>query len=214
MQESTTHVYAGGMYPPVTAFDWLVVMGGPMGVYDADKHSWMISEKRLLEEAIKAGKVVIGVCLGSQLVAEALGARVYKARYKEIGWYPVALTESGADHPLTAFFPKEFTAFHWHGDVFDLPAHSLRLLTSERTPNQAFVYNERVLGLQLHLELQQHDINLIIDNSLEELEDAPYIQQPATMRSRFEHITGMNRLLHRMLDELLAANPAPGDKKA
>lgn len=208
--QTTTNAFSGGYYPEAAEFDWLVVMGGPMGVHDEAHYKWLKPEKALIKQAIKAGKVVIGVCLGAQLIAEALGARVYKAAYKEIGWYPVNLTSAGSKHPLTADLPGEFTAFHWHGDVFELPLDAVRLVESERTPNQAFVFAGRVVGLQFHMEMRAHEINLLIDNSLEELIDAPYIQSPEAMRSGFAHISPMNGYMHRLLDRLYAAEKTQG----
>ena len=133
----------------------LVVLGGPMGAYERDRYPHLRDEMRLIERALSAGRPALGVCLGSQLLAAALGAGVREGGYKEIGWYPVELTAAAADDPLWSGVPSPFTAFHWHGDVFELPAGAVPLASSERTPLQAFRYGPNAYGLLFHPEVTE-----------------------------------------------------------
>ncbi len=131
----------------------LIVMGGPMGVYEQDRHPHLKDELRLIEAALKTGKPVLGVCLGSQLLAAALGAAVRKGPRKEIGWYPIRLSAAASEDRLWSGAPREFMAMHWHGDVFDLPAGAVNLASSDLTPHQAFRYGTYAYGLLFHLEM-------------------------------------------------------------
>ncbi len=138
-------------------FTHVVVMGGPMAVYEMDLHPYLKNEAALIEQAIKANKHVLGVCLGAQMVAHALGARVYAGSGKEIGWYEVALTAEGMKDPLMSSLALDgkglAQVFQWHGDTFDLPAGAVRLASSDLYPNQAFRYSDRVYALQFHIEV-------------------------------------------------------------
>ncbi|MEM4408220.1 MAG: hypothetical protein QXI19_05695 [Candidatus Caldarchaeum sp.] len=134
-------------------FKGLIILGGPMNVYETDRYPFLALEERAIGEAINAGKPVLGVCLGAQLIAKVLGARVYPAREKEIGWYEIRLTEEGRrDGLLGSLSPCE-TVFEWHGDTFDLPDGAFCLAESEACKNQAFRFGDSVYGLQFHLEV-------------------------------------------------------------
>lgn len=171
-----TDFSAGEPLPELTAFDWLVVMGGPMGVRDSDEHPWLIAEKQLIGEAIRAGKTLVGVCLGAQLIAEVLGARVYRNAEQEIGWFPIELTEAGRVSSLMGFLPPTPRVFHWHGDTFDLPPGAIHLARSAVCEQQAFLYDDRVLGLQYHLEVTPHSVAALVANCAEDLRPATYVQ--------------------------------------
>lgn len=130
--------------------DLLIVLGGPMGVYESDIYPYLSTETALITRRIDAGKPILGLCLGSQLIASALGARVYPSGIKEIGWSQVQLTQDGRDSSLKHL---ETTAvLHWHGDTFDLPAGAVRLASSALTKNQAFSWGDSTLALQFHAE--------------------------------------------------------------
>jgi GMP synthase-like glutamine amidotransferase len=147
----------GGRLPAVEASSHLVVMGGPMAVYERDRTPYLEDEIRFLEKAIKARKHILGICLGSQLLAHVLGARVYSGGTREIGWYDVTLSDEGMRDPCmsTLAVPERKTAqvFQWHGDTFDLPQDAVRLASSEVYPNQAFRHADRVYALQFHIEV-------------------------------------------------------------
>ena len=123
-----SRLYAGEALPDPAALDWLIVMGGPMGVHDERHHPWLTREKQLIEQAIGQEKTVLGICLGAQLIADVLGARVYANEHREIGWFPVRRTSEAADCALGRVLPEQVEVFHWHGDTFDLPAGGKRLL--------------------------------------------------------------------------------------
>ena len=185
------------MLPQLDTFDWLVVMGGPMGIFDIDEHPWLAAEKEFINRAIDADKIVIGICLGAQLMADVLGAGVFPGPQKEIGWFPVRRAEDGPD-----WFPETLTVFHWHGDTFTIPAGAVRLAVSEPGINQGFVYNDRAVALQFHMETTSAGMDALIKNCGHELVDAPYIQTAEQMHAGSSHVEGVNRTLERLLDSL------------
>ena len=135
------------------SFVGLIVMGGPMGVYEQDQYPFLTAEITLIQQAIKQNKPVLGVCLGSQLLAAALGAKVYKNRQKEIGWQTVHLNEFAVTDAIWSGVPRSFTALHWHGDFFDLPTGAVPLAASKLTPCQAFRYGRSAYGFLFHMEV-------------------------------------------------------------
>lgn len=136
--------------------DLVLLMGGPMGVYEAESFPHLHHEVRFIERRIAAGKPTLGICLGSQIIAKALGADVYKGpKGKEVGWYDVSITEAGLSTPLKYFDKMEGPVMQWHGDTFDLPAGATRLATSDKYENQAFSYENHVLALQFHPEVTE-----------------------------------------------------------
>ena len=164
----------------------LTVMGGPMSANDEADLSWLAPEIALVRDAIASEKIVLGVCLGAQIIAKALGAQVYAGKQKEIGWFPVR-AESG--HELFDGLPGEFMAFHWHGETFDLPAHAERLASTPVTANQAFAVGSRVLGLQFHMEATTESVNALIENAADEIGDGRSSRSrtpsgPASARAR------------------------------
>jgi GMP synthase (glutamine-hydrolysing) len=138
--------------PDDAAADGIIVLGGPMGVYDTDRHPRLREEERLLSYGLARGLPVLGICLGSQLLAHALGAPVRPAKAKEIGWHDVHLAAEADADPLFSGLPRTFRALHWHGDVFELPAGARPLARSEATPHQAFSYGANAWGVLFHLE--------------------------------------------------------------
>ena len=147
-----TAFFMGEILPAIDQFDWLVIVGGPMSTYDEAQYPWLVKEKLFIERAISAGKKVFGLCLGAQLIAEVLDARVYKNSHKEIGWFEVFKTPEGEDSKVLVNFPDRFWALHWHGDTFDMPPDAVRIASSQACQNQAFEFGENVVGMQFHLE--------------------------------------------------------------
>ncbi len=197
-----THLYKDEKLPDLSSFDFLIIMGGPMGVYDEDKFSWLQNEKKFIYESIKAEKKVLGICLGAQLIADVLGSKVYKNKYKEIGWYKVFKTEDSEKCIFFSDFPESFTAFHWHGDTFEIPDGAVHTIRSEGCENQAFVYENRVIGLQFHLETDLQSANLLIENSQEELkEKGKFIMSKEEMLKDTSKFLEIENLLYKLLDK-------------
>jgi len=156
----------------MTGVDGLIVMGGSMAVYEHHWYPFLIDEIKLIEAALKQGKPVLGVCLGSQLLATALGSTVRKAPNKEIGWYPVRLSPDAAGDRLFGEAPSSFVAYHWHGDIFELPKEAAPLASSELTEDQAFRYDANVYGLLFHMEANDRILEDMVAGFAEELKEA------------------------------------------
>ena len=198
-----TRLYAGDPLPRLAEFDRLVIMGGPMNIYEDDKYPWLAAERALVGAAIAAGKSAVGICLGAQLLADALGSKVVAGKNKEIGWWPIRLTEAGERSGFLADLPESATVFHWHGDTFALPEGAIHLAESEGCPSQAFLYDHRILGLQFHLESTPETVAAIVAHCGDELVAGRYIQTEAQIRAGGPvHFAAINRLLETLLDRL------------
>ena len=200
---SFTRFFEDIKLPHQDDFDWLIVMGGSMNIFD-DSLGWLNDEKIFVKEAIDSGKRVVGICLGAQLIAHVLGAKVYANNQKEIGWWPVIQTGAGKEHWLLKDFPEEFTTFHWHGDTFDTPKGAVNLLSSEATANQAFLYNDRVLALQFHFETTTRSLEEITSNCRDELIGAPFIQTEKEILTDGARFIKDNNIMLEMLFDRLA----------
>ena len=165
-QLTCTRQFKGDFLPTLDSFDMLIVMGGPMGVYDTDKYSWLTEELEFIKSAIKANKPVLGICLGSQFIAAAMGAKVYPGPTKEIGWFPINIKSNDG---IFSFNSDSPTVFHWHGDTFDLPSNATLLASTNEVPNQAFMIDNSVIGLQFHLEQTEETLKGMIENCGQEL---------------------------------------------
>jgi len=180
-QISVTRRYAGERAPDPADIDLLIVMGGPMSVNDEAGYPWLVAEKDFIRRWIHADRPLLGVCLGAQLIASALRARVYPNAVKEIGWFPVTAVTPLPEHAFR--FPPEQTVFHWHGETFDLPPGAIHLARSTGCEHQAFQVGRHVIGLQFHLETTREAAAALIANCRNELTSAPYIQDETTLRS-------------------------------
>jgi GMP synthase-like glutamine amidotransferase len=149
---TSTLFFENQKLPELSGIDWLIIMGGPMSVNDEKHFPWLAQEKKFIRQAIDSDKIVLGICLGSQLVSAALGAKVYPNNEKEIGWFDIELTVPAKSADLFKSLGDKLKVFHWHGDTFDLPEDAILLASSAATKNQAYLYHERVLALQFHLE--------------------------------------------------------------
>lgn len=199
---SATKFYEDAVLPELLNIDWLIIMGGPMSVYDEEKFNWLAAEKQFIKKAIQAGKTIIGICLGAQLLAEIIGAKVYQNDYKEIGWFPIELTPDGHKNQLFSNFENQATVFHWHGDTFDLPANALHLTQSEACKNQAFLFKKKILGLQFHLEMNEQSLKAMLENGASELISAKYIQTPNEILGRQKLLATNKKMLFTILDNL------------
>lgn len=199
---STTKFYDQPYLPGIEEIDWLIVMGGPMSVNDEGMLPWLRTERQFIAEAIAREKVVLGICLGAQLIASAMGAAVYRNPVREIGWFPVERVADSQKSTLATFLPPRAEVFHWHGETFDLPADAVRIARSEACENQGFSIGDRVLGLQFHLETTPSSLNALVENCRSEIIPGRFIQSEEEMKSgpeRFQHI---NAMMSALLDHL------------
>lgn len=192
------------LFPELSEFDLLVILGGPMNIYEYEKYPWLKEEKEFIRKVIMAEKKVIGICLGAQLIAHVLGARIFQNTYKEIGWFPVKLNNDEFMPPVFENFPAEFMAFHWHGDTFDLPPGARRIASSEACLNQAFIHNDKVIGLQFHLEYTRNSILQMLQHCSDELVDAAYIQKKEHILLQMDNIEQLNTHMQSLLEKLIA----------
>ncbi len=199
---TNTRFFESAKLPDLKKVDLLVVMGGPMSVNDEDEFPWLIAEKRFIREAIHSGKAVLGICLGAQLIASAMGARVYRNNVKEIGWFPI-YGELSNDASFFGF-PRSMNVFHWHGDTFDLPSGATRLAKSDGCKNQAFQLGRSVIGLQFHLETTPKALQKMVSNCHDELIPAKYIQTAKEILSaKPDEYTSINHLMNNILTFLI-----------
>ena len=192
-------------YPAVEDVDFLVVMGGPMAADDIDGNPWLRDERRFIAEAIASGKLVLGVCLGSQILASVIGGAVRRNEHREIGWYLVEFTPAGREERLFASWPDTVVVGQWHGDTFDLPVGIDPALSSEACRNQAFVFDGRVVGIQFHLEWTMADITQLISECGSELgEGDMWVMSRSEITDEApERIEACRRLLWDLLDAMV-----------
>lgn len=192
-------MHAGDTLSTALDFDFYVSMGGPMGVSDSDRLVFLAQEMQLMRQMVLKDLPVLGVCLGAQLLAAALGARVYRNPHREIGWMPV---EKTTDSSVFADFPQTLSVLHWHGDTFDLPEGAVQVLRSEACRNQAFTVR-RAVGLQFHLEMTQESLEEIIRNCRNDLAPGPYVQSEAQMmQGAVEYAGACKNALYDLLDRM------------
>ena len=192
-----TRLYADEPLPRGEDVEALVVMGGPMGVHDDAAHPWMKGEKHLIASVLEAEKRVFGVCLGAQMIANVSGARVYRNRFQEIGWFPVEATREGV---FRLELPGQFPAFHWHGDTFQLPAGAVNVARTDACEHQMFVVGERVIGVQFHLEVMPSDVASMCAHAGHDLPEGPYVQAADKMRNFTEAYESSHQLMVSLLD--------------
>ena len=196
-----TRFFESTQLPALADVDFVIALGGPMSVNDEAELPWLRAEKRFVADAIASNKAVLGICLGAQLIASALGARVYPGPEKEIGWFPVFAAPDVSD---AFIFPPSVDVFHWHGETFDLPPGAVRLASSAVCQNQAFQVGRRAVGLQFHLETTPASADAIISNCANELRPARYIQTEAELRGvPAASYAGINALMAKLLEYLV-----------
>lgn len=197
-QLTYTKLFETTIFPEISDFDWLIILGGPMSINDSENFKWLIDEKNFISKAIVEDKTILGICLGSQLIASVLGSKVYANKEKEIGWFPISKVEN-----KNILFTGEdsYPVFHWHGETFDLPKDAVLLARSEACKNQAFQYKETIFGLQFHLEVSRESLIKMVNFGKEEIVDSPYIQSSKEiLDERFLDIN--NRKMHELLNYL------------
>jgi GMP synthase (glutamine-hydrolysing) len=197
---SFTHIWENAQFPSLDSFDLLIIMGGSMSVNDNEILPWLKAEKEFIKSAIDNNKKVLGICLGAQLIANVLGAKVYQGKHKEIGWFSVTMSESALKTQLFSKFPSTFTTMHWHGETFDLPKNSTLIASSELTTNQGFIFNDKVVALQFHSEMNEQAINGMINETVE-LRKAAFTQTIDEIKQGFFNCSLNNLLIFSLLDE-------------
>jgi len=203
-------------YPPAEQIEFLCVMGGPMSADDEVASPWLRAEKHFIASVIAAGLPVLGVCLGAQILAEVIGGTVRRNESPEIGWFPVERTPIGASEPLFASWSDSTTVGHWHEDTFQLPVGMEPSLSSAACPNQAFVFDQRVVGLQFHIEWTEESLQTLITECGGDLAVwHPSVMTPERMLrgAHFEVPTCRDRLFT-LLDDLTLATSASLDPVA
>lgn len=200
---TATRFFANDELPSLSDFDMLIVMGGPMGIYDDEKYPWLTEERQFIRQAIEANKSVLGICLGSQFIAHAMEANVYPNSEKEIGWFDISLTEAGRQSKLLDGFDATFPVFHWHGDTFELPSRAKHLFQSEGCKNQGFIH-DNVLGLQFHLEVTPESLKEMIKHGKDELTEGKYIQNEENIIAHQHLIPQNNEMMFRILERLIS----------
>lgn len=199
---SRTQLFNSEELPKIDDIDILIVMGGPMSIHDEQEYPWLVAEKEFIRTAIKAGKPVLGICLGAQLMASSMGGEVFPNPLKEIGWFPVESVGSQKDSLFT--FPEITEVFHWHGETFSLPEGAVRLAKSMACKNQAFQIGSHAIGLQFHLETIPTAAKAIVDNCRGELVEGEFIQSEAEILSATpERYSSINSLMGKILEYLL-----------
>ena len=203
---AATNLYADETPPSPADYDMLVVMGGPMGVYDEKEYPWLAAEKKAIEAGIASGKPVLGVCLGAQLLSVVLGGSVSRNPVPEIGWFKVNMTPEGLAEPVFAGFPESYYAFHWHGDTFAIPPGAVHAASSAACANQAFVYKNKVVGLQYHVETTTVGMQKLIKHCVADVAvPGPTVHHPKQMHAGREVFPAIKALTYQFLDALASA---------
>lgn len=189
-------LYSGDQLPKVEDFDWVMSLGGSMNVDETETHPWLALEKEFLREAIKLGKTCLGLCLGGQLLAQVLGAKVAPNKHWEVGWFPVRLSDGSS-----------IRVFQFHQDQFGLPQGARRIATNEITENQGFLFTDRVVGLQFHPEATETWIEECADER--PYPSGPFVQSPDELRTGTAlHLAEMRSWFFKLLEDLEMKTPA------
>ena len=193
-QITRTRFFESQELPDPREIDFLIIMGGPMSVNDEAKFPWLSLEKNFVRELIRAGKPVLGICLGAQLIANAIGAKVFPNAVKEIGWFPIQSCEGVGEKAFQ--FPQTKRVFHWHGETFDMPTGAIRLARSLACENQAFQIGRRVIGLQFHLETTPESAREMVSHCGDELIPGRFVQSG-------EEILSAGREIYQSINDLM-----------
>jgi GMP synthase-like glutamine amidotransferase len=199
-----TRFYQGDALPEAEKVDLLIIMGGPMNVFDYHIHPWMEEEIAWVKDFIHRDKPVLGICLGAQIIAAALGEEVYPGPGREIGWHNLQFFPALGDYKIFNDLPASRKVFHWHGDTFNIPVDATCIAASRAFPNQGFIYKNKVVALQFHLEVTPESLKDLVDNCRNELVEGPHIQSENEILSEEKYFQGNQELLYRFLDYLSA----------
>jgi GMP synthase-like glutamine amidotransferase len=199
---TSTKFFDNAVLPELSAIDWLIIMGGGMSVNDEKEFPWLVPEKQFIRKAVEAGKTVLGICLGSQLVSSALGAKVYKNKEKEIGWFDIHITNAALPDNLFNEAGRKFKVFHWHGDTFDLPENAVHLASSDACKNQAYLFGGKVLAMQFHLEPTLKSLQQMIEHGRDDLDPGKYVQSEEELTADKQLFESNRKILFKLLNRL------------
>lgn len=196
-------LFEGAKPSEPSAYDVILIMGGPMNIYEYEKYPWLKEEKLFIEKALNSNAKIIGTCLGAQLTADVLGAKTKKNPEKEIGWFDVKLNPKLLNDAAFGQFGGLLEAFHWHGDTFDIPAGALPLGSSEACDNQGFLYESNVLCTQFHLDYAFHSLEMMIEHCPHEIEEGgKFVQSPEEILNPHK-VNMLEKHLNLLLDVFL-----------
>lgn len=197
---SYTRFYETAEFPVVEQLDLIIALGGPMSVNDEAELLWLVPEKHFIAQAIDKGVALLGICLGAQLIASAMGKRVYPSPEKEIGWHPIHASSFSSS---TFNFPNTVDVLHWHGETFDLPDGAVNLAKSVVCMNQAFQLGQRVIGLQFHMEMTRESVENILFHCSADLTEGNFVQSENVIRAASdERYSTLEQLMAEVLSYL------------
>ncbi len=202
-----TRFYNGEVLPDASAVDMLIIMGGPMDVFDFHIHPWMEDEIEWVKDFIASGKPVFGICLGAQIIAAALGEEVYPGPHKEIGWHNLQFFPSLGDYKICKDLPITRKVFQWHGDTFNIPEGATRIAGSDAFPNQGFIHGNSVVAMQFHLEVTPESVKELVNNCRGELVEGIHIQSEKEILSEQSYFETNQQVLYQFLDYLCSLLP-------
>ena len=192
-------------FPTLADFDGLLILGGPISVHDEENVPWLRTEKAFIREALRAGKITLAICLGAQLVAEALGAEVRPNHAPEIGFWTVRFSAKSLEHPLLRGWPEKAAVLHWHLDTFTVPLGAVRVGMSAATATQGFVWGDGVVGLQFHPEMTVPMVEKLMQlEGHEHAEEQEFVQTPGQIREKLKSVWKGRKLLEALLENLVA----------
>jgi GMP synthase-like glutamine amidotransferase len=196
---TSTRLHLDETLPEIEEFDWLIILGGEMGVYDEAAFPWLVREKSFIKDTIKADKIILGICLGSQLIANVLGAKIRKNQYKEIGWFPITPLEVIKKTILSDVITGKPEVFHWHEDTAELPDGSLLIAGSDACPNQGFIHDNKIVGLQFHPEITKEAADAFFCDCDQNIEKGPYVQSPDRILSNDQGFAQSSQIMAAVL---------------
>jgi len=197
-----TRFHENESLPEASEVDLLIIMGGPMNVFDFHIHPWMQEEIEWVRAFIRSGKPALGICLGAQILAAALGEEVYPGPEKEIGWHNLQFLPSLGEFRIFKELPVARKVFHWHGDTFNIPEGAVGIARSQLFPNQGFIYDRRVVALQFHLEVTPDAVRGMLENCRDELVKSPHIQSAKEILAETDYFESNQQVLYKFLDYL------------
>lgn len=198
---SVLQLFENPRFPEISLFQGLLILGGTMNIDQEMIYPWLKKEKLYIKEAIKQKKRILAICLGAQLIADVLGARVYKNRYDEIGWFPLILTKQREKSDPLRSIKEESFLFQSHSYAFDLPPAARHLASSAATPNQAFLIDDHVLALQFHPEVTYDSLDLLFRHSASQSFSGPFVQKFEVILQQKKYLSQTKSIMFSLLDE-------------